>query len=140
MKTLEKTGPQLTSRIKGDWIGLYRLVPFFFSFLFHPSLELYLEMKQKLDLNIFFKKEFIVSYGFPSYRSKRYWGKEVKSFKLCVFLIYFYRHFLKSPNFDGWFKTRRKEMTQKLEALHLEALCEEVRKQHVCVMISSYWR
>uniref|UniRef100_A0A667HRJ9 DENN domain containing 6A n=1 Tax=Lynx canadensis TaxID=61383 RepID=A0A667HRJ9_LYNCA len=24
MKTLEKTGPQLTSRIKGDWIGLYR--------------------------------------------------------------------------------------------------------------------
>uniref|UniRef100_A0A8C4KT69 DENN domain containing 6A n=1 Tax=Equus asinus asinus TaxID=83772 RepID=A0A8C4KT69_EQUAS len=36
-----------------------------------------------------------------------------------------YRHFLKSPNFDGWFKTRRKEMTQKLEALHLEALCEE---------------
>ncbi|MEJ1276592.1 DENN/MADD domain containing 6A [Cricetulus griseus] len=58
MKTLEKTGPQLTSGIKGDWIGLYR-------------------------------------------------------------------HFLKSPNFDGWFKTRRKEMTQKLEALHLEALCEE---------------
>ncbi|XP_023611497.1 protein DENND6A isoform X9 [Myotis lucifugus] len=58
MKTLEKTGPQLTSRIKGDWIGLYR-------------------------------------------------------------------HFLKSPNFDGWFKTRRKEMTQKLEALHLEALCKE---------------
>uniref|UniRef100_A0A8C6I874 DENN domain containing 6A n=3 Tax=Mus TaxID=862507 RepID=A0A8C6I874_MUSSI len=58
MKTLEKTGPQLTSGIKGDWIGLYR-------------------------------------------------------------------QFLKSPNFDGWFKTRRKEMTQKLEALHLEALCEE---------------
>ncbi|XP_045146063.1 protein DENND6A [Echinops telfairi] len=58
MKTLEKAGPQLTSRIKGDWIGLYR-------------------------------------------------------------------HFLKSPNFDGWFRTRRKEMTQKLEALHLEALCEE---------------
>ncbi|XP_044307234.1 protein DENND6A isoform X2 [Varanus komodoensis] len=58
MKTLEKAGPQLTSRIKGDWIGLYR-------------------------------------------------------------------HFLKSYNFDGWFRTRRKEMTQKLEALHLEALCEE---------------
>uniref|UniRef100_A0A3Q2W9N3 DENN/MADD domain containing 6Aa n=4 Tax=Haplochromini TaxID=319058 RepID=A0A3Q2W9N3_HAPBU len=58
MKTLEKAGPQLTSRLKGDWIGLYR-------------------------------------------------------------------HFLKSPNFDGWFRNRRKEMTQKLEALHLEALCEE---------------
>ncbi|XP_066472713.1 protein DENND6A isoform X2 [Tiliqua scincoides] len=58
MKTLEKTGPQLTSRLKGDWIGLYR-------------------------------------------------------------------RFLTSPNFDGWFRTRRKEMTQKLEALHLEALCDE---------------
>uniref|UniRef100_A0A672G7J8 UDENN domain-containing protein n=1 Tax=Salarias fasciatus TaxID=181472 RepID=A0A672G7J8_SALFA len=57
MKTLEKAGPQLTSRLKGDWIGLYR-------------------------------------------------------------------HFLKSPNFDGWFRNRRKEMTQKLEALHLEALIE----------------
>ncbi|XP_074813821.1 protein DENND6A isoform X2 [Natator depressus] len=58
MKTLEKAGPQLTSGLKGDWIGLYR-------------------------------------------------------------------HFLKSPNFSGWFRTRRKEMTQKLEALHLEALCNE---------------
>ncbi|KAG8432007.1 hypothetical protein GDO86_020330 [Hymenochirus boettgeri] len=58
MKTLEKAGPQLTSRLKGDWIGLYR-------------------------------------------------------------------HFLRTPNFDGWFKIRRKEMTQKLEALHLEALCNE---------------
>ncbi|XP_068080251.1 protein DENND6A isoform X1 [Danio rerio] len=58
MKTLEKAGPQLTSRLKGDWIGLYR-------------------------------------------------------------------QFLRSPNFDGWFRNRRKEMLQKLEALHLEALCEE---------------
>uniref|UniRef100_A0A8B9JKR0 DENN/MADD domain containing 6Aa n=1 Tax=Astyanax mexicanus TaxID=7994 RepID=A0A8B9JKR0_ASTMX len=62
MKTLEKAGPQLTSRLKGDWIGLYR-------------------------------------------------------------------QFLKSPNFDGWFRNRRKEMTQKLEALHLEALCDELRIQ-----------
>ncbi|XP_073207578.1 protein DENND6A isoform X2 [Lepidochelys kempii] len=58
MKTLEKAGPQLTSGLKGDWIGLYR-------------------------------------------------------------------HFLKSPNFNGWFRTRWKEMTQKLEVLHLEALCNE---------------
>lgn len=29
-------------------------------------------------------------------------------------------------------------MTQKLEALHLEALCEEVRKQCVCVMSNNY--
>ncbi|XP_061893992.1 DENN/MADD domain containing 6Aa isoform X2 [Entelurus aequoreus] len=64
MKTLEKAGPQLTSRLKGDWIGLYR-------------------------------------------------------------------HFLKSPNFDGWFRNRRKEMTQKLEALHLEALSEEDLQERV---------
>lgn len=43
----------------------------------------------------------------------------------CGFLCV-WRHFLKSPNFDGWFRNRRREMTQKLEALHLEALCEEV--------------
>ncbi|KAH0630139.1 hypothetical protein JD844_012807 [Phrynosoma platyrhinos] len=66
MKTLEKTGPQLTSRLKGDWIGLYR-------------------------------------------------------------------HFLKSSNFDGWFRTRRKEMTQKLEALHLEALCCEADGENLPV-------
>uniref|UniRef100_A0A3B3YWT0 UDENN domain-containing protein n=1 Tax=Poecilia mexicana TaxID=48701 RepID=A0A3B3YWT0_9TELE len=64
MKTLEKAGPQLTSRLKGDWIGLYR-------------------------------------------------------------------HFLKSPNFDGWFRSRKREMTQKLEALHLEALCEEDLQQRI---------
>ncbi|KAE8612667.1 hypothetical protein XENTR_v10012941 [Xenopus tropicalis] len=58
MKSLERAGPQLTSALKGDWIGLYR-------------------------------------------------------------------HFLRSPNFDGWFRMRRKEMMQKLEALHLEALCNE---------------
>ncbi|XP_053799712.1 protein DENND6B isoform X2 [Vidua chalybeata] len=35
-----------------------------------------------------------------------------------------YRRFFKSPNFDGWFRQRQREMTQKLEALHLEAICE----------------
>ncbi|RMB90241.1 hypothetical protein DUI87_33377 [Hirundo rustica rustica] len=34
------------------------------------------------------------------------------------------RRFFKSPNFDGWFRQRHREMTQKLEALHLEAICE----------------
>uniref|UniRef100_A0A8C3QX07 DENN domain containing 6B n=1 Tax=Cyanoderma ruficeps TaxID=181631 RepID=A0A8C3QX07_9PASS len=34
-----------------------------------------------------------------------------------------YRRFFKSPNFDGWFRQRHREMTQKLEALHLEAIC-----------------
>ncbi|KAM9522455.1 protein DENND6A isoform 1-T1 [Salvelinus alpinus] len=58
MKTLEKAGPQLTSPLKGDWMGLYR-------------------------------------------------------------------QFLRCPNFDGWFRNRKREMMKKLEALHLEAVCEE---------------
>ncbi|CAB1315696.1 unnamed protein product, partial [Coregonus sp. 'balchen'] len=62
MKTLEKAGPQLTSRLKGDWMGLYR-------------------------------------------------------------------QFLRCPNFDGWFRNRRREMMKKLEALHLEALCEETQAE-----------
>ncbi|XP_036904858.1 protein DENND6B isoform X4 [Sturnira hondurensis] len=35
-----------------------------------------------------------------------------------------YRRFFKSPHFDGWYRQRRKEMARKLEALHLEAICE----------------
>ncbi|KAF5928234.1 hypothetical protein HPG69_014839 [Diceros bicornis minor] len=35
-----------------------------------------------------------------------------------------YRRFFKSPHFDGWYRQRHKEMVQKLEALHLEAICE----------------
>uniref|UniRef100_A0A8C9R6B1 DENN/MADD domain containing 6B n=1 Tax=Scleropages formosus TaxID=113540 RepID=A0A8C9R6B1_SCLFO len=57
MGTLEHAGPQLTSVLKGDWMGLYR-------------------------------------------------------------------RFFRSPNFDGWYRLRHKEMTQKLELLHLEVICE----------------
>uniref|UniRef100_A0ABM5GLA8 Protein DENND6B isoform X3 n=1 Tax=Pogona vitticeps TaxID=103695 RepID=A0ABM5GLA8_9SAUR len=35
-----------------------------------------------------------------------------------------YRRFFRSPNFDGWYRQRRREMMHKLEALHLEAICE----------------
>ncbi|KAM3832687.1 protein DENND6B isoform 2-T2 [Vipera latastei] len=35
-----------------------------------------------------------------------------------------YRRFFKSPNFDGWFRQRHREMRHKLEALHLEAIAE----------------
>lgn len=38
-----------------------------------------------------------------------------------------HRRFFKSPHFDGWYRQRHKEMVQKLEALHLEAICEAVR-------------
>ncbi|XP_069001554.1 protein DENND6B isoform X3 [Embiotoca jacksoni] len=57
MSTLDHTGPQLTSLLKGDWMGLYR-------------------------------------------------------------------KFFRSPNFDGWYRHRHKEMTQKLESLHLEVICD----------------
>lgn len=34
-----------------------------------------------------------------------------------------YRRFFRSPNFDGWYRLRHREMTQKVECLHLEAVC-----------------
>ncbi|XP_065067131.1 protein DENND6A-like isoform X2 [Rhopilema esculentum] len=34
-----------------------------------------------------------------------------------------YRKFFQSPNFEGWFRNRREEINQKLEILHLEAIC-----------------
>lgn len=57
LSTLSSSGPQLTSGIKGDWVGLYR-------------------------------------------------------------------SFLKSPNFSGWFHTRYAELSQKIEAIHLETLSQ----------------
>ncbi|XP_038163896.1 protein DENND6B [Cyprinodon tularosa] len=57
LSTLDHTGPQLTSMLRGDWMGLYR-------------------------------------------------------------------KFFRSPNFDGWYRQRHREMTQKLESLHLETICE----------------
>ncbi|XP_062610729.1 protein DENND6A-like, partial [Saccostrea cucullata] len=56
LKTLERSGPQLTSGIKGDWEGLYR-------------------------------------------------------------------RFFRSPNFEGWYQHRQTEVNQKLQVLHMEALC-----------------
>lgn len=56
IKSLDQAGPQLTSVLKGDWMGLYR-------------------------------------------------------------------RFLHSPNFDGWYRLRHREMIQKVECLHLEAIC-----------------
>lgn len=57
MATLDHSGPQLTSMLKGDWMGLYR-------------------------------------------------------------------KFFRSPNFDGWYRHRHREMVQKLECLHLEVICD----------------
>uniref|UniRef100_A0A8C1XT33 DENN/MADD domain containing 6B n=1 Tax=Cyprinus carpio TaxID=7962 RepID=A0A8C1XT33_CYPCA len=38
-----------------------------------------------------------------------------------------YRRFFRSPNFDGWYRLRHREMTQKVECLHLEAICAALR-------------
>uniref|UniRef100_H3CCG5 DENN/MADD domain containing 6B n=1 Tax=Tetraodon nigroviridis TaxID=99883 RepID=H3CCG5_TETNG len=35
-----------------------------------------------------------------------------------------YRKFFKSPNFDGWYRHRHKEMTLKLESVHLEVMAD----------------
>ncbi|MEQ2227086.1 Protein dennd6b, partial [Ilyodon furcidens] len=57
MSTLDHAGPQLTSMLRGDWMGLYR-------------------------------------------------------------------KFFRSPNFDSWYRQRHREMTEKLESLHLETICD----------------
>ncbi|KAK2194231.1 hypothetical protein NP493_1g03008 [Ridgeia piscesae] len=57
LKTVDQSGPQLTSGLKGDWVGLYR-------------------------------------------------------------------RFFTSANFDSWLRSRQLEVNQKLQALHLEALCQ----------------
>ncbi|KAK3103615.1 hypothetical protein FSP39_020536 [Pinctada imbricata] len=57
LKSVEHSGPQLTSGIKGDWEGLYR-------------------------------------------------------------------KYFKSQNFEGWYQHRQFEVNQKLQVLHMEALCE----------------
>ncbi|XP_076025266.1 protein DENND6B [Genypterus blacodes] len=57
LSTLDHAGPQLTSGLRGDWLGLYR-------------------------------------------------------------------KFFRSPNFDGWYRHRHREMSHKLESLHLEVLCD----------------
>ncbi|RUS83833.1 hypothetical protein EGW08_008414 [Elysia chlorotica] len=35
-----------------------------------------------------------------------------------------YRRFFRSPNFDGWYQQRQREVNQKLQILHLEALSD----------------
>ncbi|ELU00735.1 hypothetical protein CAPTEDRAFT_175751 [Capitella teleta] len=57
LKTIEHSGPQLTSGLKGDWVGLYR-------------------------------------------------------------------RFFRSLNFEGWLRYRQQEVNQKLQAIHVEALCQ----------------
>jgi hypothetical protein len=37
-----------------------------------------------------------------------------------------YRRFFRSPNFSGWFNARYREVSQKLQALQLEALSDAV--------------
>lgn len=64
LKTLEQSGPQLTTGIKGDWAGLYR-------------------------------------------------------------------QFFRCTNFAGWFNARYEEVSQKLQALHLEAMSDADLVQYV---------
>lgn len=60
-------------------------------------------------------------------QNSRGWSLQATTWRIVLKVLFsLQRHFLKSPNFDGWFRTRRREMIHKLEALHLEALCEEV--------------
>ena len=59
LKSLDHSGPQLTSGVKGDWEGLYK-------------------------------------------------------------------RFFRSNNFEGWYYNRQYEVNQKIQVLHMEALCQAV--------------
>jgi len=43
-----------------------------------------------------------------------------------------YKRFFRSPNFSGWFNARYKEVTQKLQVLHDEALSDAVSMPAYC--------
>ena len=40
---------------------------------------------------------------------------------------YFCRKFFTSANFECWLHNRRREINQKLQALHIQAICQAVR-------------
>ena len=95
LQSLERSGPQLTCVLKGDWLGLYRWAAHWWG----PGLPR--------------------PVGARTHPSAH---RSPQPPPPCP-----YRRFFKSPHFDGWYRQRHREMTQKLEALHLEAICEAVR-------------
>lgn len=50
-----------------------------------------------------------------------------------------YRRFFRSPNFSGWFHTRYMELTQKLQAIQLEALSKAVSRLYRHVAQRNRW-
>ncbi|XP_069437944.1 protein DENND6B isoform X3 [Ovis canadensis] len=92
LHNLERSGPQLTCVLKGDWLGLYRWA----AHRRGPGLPRPVGARTHL-----------LAHGSPQPPPP------------CPD-----RRFFKSPHFDGWYRQRRREMAQKLEALHLEAICE----------------
>ncbi|MGH0152051.1 UNVERIFIED_CONTAM: hypothetical protein FKN15_073266 [Acipenser sinensis] len=132
MKTLEKTGPQLTSHLKGDWIGLYRyavlltgapgLMLYAVLLTGAPGLMLYAVLLTGAPGLMLYA---VLLTGAPGLMLYAVLLTGALGLMLYAVLLTGSWQFLKSPNFDGWFRTRRKEVSQKLEALHLEALCEE---------------
>ena len=70
LKSLDHSGPQLTSGVKGDWEGLYK-------------------------------------------------------------------RFFRSNNFEGWYYNRQYEVNQKIQVLHMEALCQAV--SFICQVFNVKW-
>lgn len=99
LRSLDHAGPQLTCILKGDWLGLYRWV----------------DSRQGPEA---------LAAGGCRKPVPTAWlmGSALQPLPLVT-----HRRFFKSPHFDGWYRQRRKEMVHKLEALHLEAVCEAVR-------------
>ena len=82
LKHIERAGPQLTSGLKGDWVGLYRQV---------------LLCRLALDWRL-----------------------------TCEQLWFLFRRFLSSHNFNTWLVSRRTEINQRLQLVHLDAISQAV--------------
>lgn len=97
LRSLEHAGPQLACILKGDWLGLYRWVD-----------------GRQAQASCCCGCRMPVAT--PAHGSAPQPLPGVP-----------HRRFFKSPHFDGWYRQRRREMAHRLEALHLEAICEAVR-------------
>lgn len=71
-----------------------------------------------------------------TFRNKRLKLPGNCAYNKCLYVAF--RRFFRSPNFDGWYRLRHREMTQKVECLHLEAVCAAVSMILDLDLVSAY--
>uniref|UniRef100_A0A7N9CK43 DENN domain containing 6B n=1 Tax=Macaca fascicularis TaxID=9541 RepID=A0A7N9CK43_MACFA len=133
LRSLEHAGPQLTCILKGDWLGLYRWVdcgcslslPWSPGSAPRPCLPVPRVSPVALPVRLQAQPR---GPACLSPGSALWPCLSVPRVSPGALPVNPHRRFFKSPHFDGWYRQRHKEMALKLEALHLEAICEAVRE------------